>query len=1517
MSDKERLPKKRVNFYDGQEITESDLDSEQIYNRTVTSEIVKDFEGSGVLKLDPFSSRILFDTRNPGLYSSSSGNPSKLTVEGGTYDGKGISLDLQPSDPQRGNRLVVSLHDVDISGRNRPKILIVGRTFDGLNSSGILNYEFIDFEDNTSRLTKFYYQKVIAVFFNNFSGGSGQSKRNADEGFPFDISLDLISSTNGYALFSEADPLSVFSKPVIQSQTASPSYDMINFVSSTPSNLIQDEIEIALDSVSNIEDIYFDDEAKEELFFPKDGSTTIAYGQKFLSRTNNLQRIDLLIAVERDDEQASGEEFDWSGDLVLGVHEISGSTKCATDAVPDDLIDFDPDLDPILEVSFSQEDLESMGFKLNQTSQIVSFNFSGTLIADPNIEPSIKEGKYYAFILSRRGDNRVGTLRLEKGYDNVQRKKDLSTSLSIVEQFKKQETRFLEFDPSRSRYIDDSKSSLWFKLYSDTIEVTSGTAYADSGKSVSIPKTRSFVGGNEISYFEDNIPLKSITSSQDNFVIFNQVDRFSNPTDHPISGNRVFSRIEDSASISVVNSDTLNELLKTSVPLILARVNDGNVRSAQSIVGELNKPGEILPHKVVIIEPSEALLSSNLVGRIFTPDTDCLCDSKYRISKVECTEVLAGDLDGDGKITYQDLDLLLNIVGNTINSSVTERAILSGDLDLIDFIKSDLNADDSVDGFDVDLLEDAIDGYSNFAVSEKIKVLELTLENVLEENDFPKIFEDALATGITSSGLNTINFDVVSYNQALAIRPGDIINIPSGVPDSGVYIVSSKVILSNQISVSLEVLDSNNDAPVFTGSSAFNIVIRSGTRVNMFANNLELLNLPYSPKSYSITFSDFPFTQRFIDICDLRRYVKTSFAEETLIEGCSCKDSKCYNGERCSPLYKNQTYIPGDLYVPNGQILTAPGLPHPGDYEYVNIVMPIPPGTISDCSVNIYDTFVKYNEDCNTAAGFPALKYSDGTFVGCNDSGANTDLSLGRVKFSHAIASLHVDALIDGHNEDDDSTIESLNQEAIYERFVDYSYNTFSEWTNDALSDGTLGDITNPVGPNEPAVFDITTIGSAGEKYIKLNSPVVTQDFEGDFLLDITAARIAWPQASLAAGLVKSSTILEIENLDGSTALLELGWKGVATGVPSIYYSGVIRDSGSVIVSSFDFEVEAPDSVGEEVLFRLRRTSDSIFAYYIIPGSIGDSLSAFGEYIRLGSNPSMPPGSGSVTISHQLSQDNSPTSGENFIVSLNDVVIRSEYSSVDSVETIPLGRDNSTSFIDRLTCNFPINLNSRTNIISAVLSMTVETGGVIPDTFNIIPLDILNAKNLGRIHEVPITQNNSLITSFIPGTVVQGDVIDVDITSTVVSFVVNSGHLPGFTQGFVIEPSDGSDSSFEISSDLSLLITYQDITTGVVFQVGVSIDPSTGIATFNTKNILYDASIEENRTVINIGVHLKKSGFNNSDVVATIGDLSRVGIGTCKDESNFLEDNDCYFVVGNTAVGTFVEGPFPCSANLP
>lgn len=1518
MAIKERLITKKVNIYDGQRITESDLDAQQINNDTVISNLTLDFHGSGIIKASPFEEKILLDTRQPGEYAVDD-NPSKLDLESGTFDGLAITLDKQPSDAIRGNRIEFELIDSSVSGKIKTKVLVLGRAFDGINSQGQLVAEIIDFSKNCKKVSQNYYLKIISVLFNNFSGGTGKT-----EALEVAESINVISDTTGYMIIREAEPLSVYPATKMAYQIESPNYDLIHFITSSVNKSISDEIELGLGSLGTISDLYIELVSREQVLFEQNGLTSVSYGQKFLAKTNNIQRIDLLLSVQRDDSRDTGLEFDFSGDLVISIHELASDVDCPTDAVPDDLIDFDPELTPIIEVSYGQEDLETLGYKLSDEPQLVSFNFSGTLIADPNIDPSISPNKYYAIIISRRGDNRTGTIALEKGYDKVFKKTDDSIPLSIIEQFEKQSSKYIEFDPTTKRFLNDSESSLWYVVHSDSIEVTDGTAYSDTGKAITIPKTLEYIGDTEISNFERNISLRTVSEDTPNYVVISQIQKFTDPDTHPRTGNLVFTRYHDAAKISIVNATELDELTEDTYPVLLAKINDKNVREAQNITGTFDKPGLINTNNVIIVNPSSTILNSNLINRVLVPDTNCNCNSRYRIISVECLNLKIGDLNGDGEITPADVSALLNNIGHTINSATTERSILGGSLDILDFIKSDVNDDGTIDGLDIELLEDAADGYVNFNVAEEIKVLILKLENILTEDDYPTLFTDTALTGASTAVTGTVTFTTITDNEALAIRIGDTVEIDSSSADAGTYVIETKEIAEDGLAVTLTVLNTDDTNVEFIGSSEFNVTIISGTAVNLLADNLNLVNIPFTDLSYEISFIEAPFEDTFIETCDLRRFIGTSFIAEA-DTSCECEPTECLPVTACEPVYKNQTYIPGDIFIPNGNILSEPGVPHHGDFEYVNIKIPLPAGSITDCSLDLYNTFIKSEDgSCNTAAGYTAMKYSDGTLVGCEDSGLDTDITKGRIKLSHAVASIFVDALIDGYSSDDDEeeteTAESETElvEGISEQFKDNTYTSFDDWVENALNSSSLIDISHSSGSNEPAIFDITTTADSTLKFGRLDLPEADQEFTGDFIIDFTASRTTWPESSLVTGKLASFMTLVITNADDSTATLKLGWKVIGGYVTKVFYSGSITDTTDTVISTFEYELDAADSVGDDVLFRFRRVNDVVSAYYIIPDRLAETtIDSFGQYIRIGENPEVQPGEGSVELSYELTQENSPTPGKSFFVRLSDVVIRSDYESAHDDETIVIGRTDSTSIIDRATITFPINLTRRTSISSATLTLPILSTGTIADTFNVIPMALVNSDNLGSIFNIPLETNESIIASFVPGSLVSGSTLDIDLTIPVVYMMSRIGHLPGFIKGFVIEPDADADSTFTIGTGAVLTIVYEDESTGIVFKVGISLDEETGIATFNTRNILYDSMIVENRTVINFGVYLKKAGFKNTDVEISINDLSRLGIGSCAEEQTSEDEDLCSFIVGVAGVGSFIQGPFLCSFLLP
>ena len=1515
----------RVNFFDGQRVTESDLDAEQIHHRSLQSDSVKDFHASGIVRDRLFESRILFDTSNPGFYSEDGNEASKFIVNSGNFDGKAVAPDRNPSDNVYGNRLEIQVSDLEIGGATSCKVMLIGTTYSSLNPGGDLVCEVLDFTRNQPKLSEFYYIKLIAVLFNNFSGGLGRTELSALK--------ESINTANesGRVIIRESEPLKVFSRTPSSYQIESPNVGVRDFISSSPQNTIEQEIRIALGTSYNFNEIYFELNSKDTLKFEKDGNQTVAFGQKFLSKSNNIQRLDILLSVDRDDAAPVGSEFDFSGEIVLSIHKLSTDIKCITDPNPDNLIDFDPEQSPIIELSYDASDLKAMGVVLTDVPQIVSFDLSGTLIADPNIEPSLDVDDFYAFLVSRRGDNRTGTVVMQKAYDKASRKLENGQELSAIERFGRKTTRFIEFDPNNSTFVDDEDSSLWFIVHTNSVEITDGTAYSDDGYPIVLPKTEEYIGSTEISRYLRNIDLKDVSEGGRNYVLLQRKDLFEDPSVHPRTGNFVNTRIKDAPEFSVATANELSLLAskeEANIPIVLARAIDNNTKDAQDIEGVFSLPGLVGQDEIILISPGPEMMSTNLIGRVITPDTECSCSSRYRIIDVICNTRYAGDLDDDGQVTSSDIIHLLSVVGNTINTETTERKILGGELDIIDFIKSDLNGDGTVDGDDIQLIEDAVEGSYKFSVDESFNVLKIRVENILPESDNPEIFNSEAnvstsAGGSTSSGQDKIFFTADKEEEALSIREGDTVTIGAGFPDSGTYSIYLKIVDETGVGVTLGVTDTSGDPVTFSGGSSLEISVVSGPKTNMLADNFNLSEVPFVGTPWVISYEGAPHKEEFIEVCDLRRYVETNFVEESY-DACKCEDEDCMTGEICSPKYKNQKVLANDLFIPDGEIYSSPGIPYHGDIEYASISIPMPPGSLEDCSVDLYTNFIKSdNGSCKTASGYPAMVYSDGTYVGCEDSGGETDITKGRVKIDQCIASLHVDAFVDGYMVDGYADEEETYTptEIVSEQFLDSSFPNalgFTEWPMATDSPMYATAVCN-AGSNEPVYFDLKTI-NAGYRRAEIGYPEATvADLSGDFVIDFIASRTHWDESKLNYGTVSFFSTVKIDNDDDTETTLKLGWKQNANDKIKLFYSGTIFNSLTATVESdFNFEIDAPDDIQDEIKFRLRRVDEAVFAMFYDKTLIDGIETLDGEFSRIGSLPTQQPGAGTAKVSFEIAQEGNPNPGEDYSCILHDVVLSSEYTSGSAVEedSVVISRQ-ADGLTNRATVTFPIMLTRRTNIISATLSLTAADFISTSESFNIIPYDIVNGDNLGNIIDYPLEDNHSFVQTFTPGSMSPGETIDIDVTSIAIYFLAQPGHLPGFYKAVSIEPSASAVANFLITTGMTLSIEYEDITTGVVFKVGSSIDPATGIVTFHTKNILYDSVNESNRTTLNFGVFLKKSGFKNESISIGIKDLARIGIGTCIDETPFADDDLCFFIAGSTATGTFVEGPFPCYFHLP
>ena len=393
---------------------------------------------------------------------------------------------------------------------------------------------------------------------------------------------------------------------------------------------------------------------------------------------------------------------------------------------------------------------------------------------------------------------------------------------------------------------------------------------------------------------------------------------------------------------------------------------------------------------------------------------------------------------------------------------------------------------------------------------------------------------------------------------------------------------------------------------------------------------------------------------------------------------------------------------------------------------------------------------------------------------------------------------------------------------------------------------------------------------------------------------------------------------LTILNSDDTYAKLRLGWRQNSSNSPEIFFSGEIYNADHDLISDFDFGTDFLEKGGHDnfVFFRFRRINEVITGLYFDPNSNNITNGANEQMIKIGENPDIHPGDGVASFNFGVHQEKDATQGVNFAAKLHEVVFQSELYSENSLENgLRVGRD-SLDNVDRLTVTFPLNITSRTNIVSSYMKIKLKESALIDKDFNIFSFNNMNSDNLGRFFEMVTHENDSFINHIPLGDYSAGEEIKIPITSAIMKWAIQPGHLPGYQKALMIEPSINVESKLEIEDLIEFEINYEDITSGVIFKVGVHLDHSTGIATFNTKNVLYDALNEENRTVLNFGVHLKKSGFKNSDLSIGILDLEKIGIGTCSDETRFDEEELCFFIAGSTSTGTYVDGPFPCNFHL-
>lgn len=677
----------RPSFFDFQRVTKEDMKSEQSFQLNNTAAALDAVAGSGVL-LDFPQEPVVFDSDD--LDEAQQG-----FVAIDQFDGQGIlSEPYKATDLVEGNQLSLTLSESRVAGFVNTLVFILGKTFDSS-----LIYETVEFDNNVTKMTRNHFIEVTNILFQNLRGNTNTS---VDGYGCYDV--------GGRIIVAEAGSMLADVSSISASQTAEPNIEFANFKTAVSGKTLQTTIQEAIGDSNDIDDLDINTTAAQTRLFEEDASSEVIYAQKFLSKTNNIQKVTLLLSLE------SGS--DWSGALSLSIRKLQTSVASGS-FLPDDEIGFDPSTEAIEEIFVTQDDLEDMGIILNSTIQKVDFVFSGTNVANPSLS-TIEVDTFYALTLRRTGSSDTGTIVLQEATNS-----DSSAQ------------RLCVFENDVWTDIDDS--TLWYIVWTDAAMAASGIAYDKGIRLVSV-KTDEGDDGIQEQSFTENYSFDNSGEDVENYLIVQKSVDTTTPKAHPRTGDSIDTREEDVPEFSVLSEDDVVSLLDAGEEtVVLARFRDRNARSNPTITGDSNYPCLALGNIFTVISPGSDLLVQNVVGSILTPNTD-KPTLRYRITKQTTFTDLYGDTNLDELINTTDAARIAALDGystdlnsGSVSSTVQLAAVLGGSVTMSELIRADVSGDVVIDSVDLGNINDFIDDGTALPAGSSFTRIELEVEPVTNQ----------------------------------------------------------------------------------------------------------------------------------------------------------------------------------------------------------------------------------------------------------------------------------------------------------------------------------------------------------------------------------------------------------------------------------------------------------------------------------------------------------------------------------------------------------------------------------------------------------------------------------------------------------------------------------------------------------------------------------------------------------------------------------------------------------------
>lgn len=971
-------------WFDAQQVDDADLTLEQNYNNTIESSTINNHVGTGILA-DVLVQNILFD--------------SMLST--GYLDGAAIQTQNQPTDNNYGNQLEIELTDSLAAGKKTIKICIIGLDFESN-----LKYEIFYFKTNEIQASHKHFTKILLILFNDFIGDPT-------------LSLNL----GGRLVIRETKPLTLSRDPIMVSQDVEPNLFFRDFFLDgflSLESLLQSALPLYNIDTLDIFTTSFDTKSLVS------GDVTTQIGQKFLATTNNIQKITFLLSVQNL-EIGSETDLVWNGDLVVSIYPLQSGIECPSDIAPGLAIDFAPSNIPIAQISVNYATLQADGIILNSVPQPVDFIFSNSPIASGNV---LVSGNHYASTIKRSGAANKCNILIATGEDRIP------------------DSRITIF--TGTLWVDIPEQDLWFKIWTDAAKVSDGQAY-ESGNGIIISKIN-----------QDSEILSSIDYSLDKLqFIGNNIYRAivsadiseSDPIPDQRTGQPIRSKKQFIPNIQLLNNIDIANLEQTSEPLAIGAISDKNRKFFDSISSLINSKlysATIVNDELIIkiIDDSTDvgrydtsvnslltnLLTGDLIGAQIFPNANNPT-VYYRIASSKIVSSILGDVNGDGIIDNDDLDLLYTYLNYDLNIGLPNYTSVTTDGYTTTFNNGYYTYTNKfVDLFGINFqLVDNVTGEIVASGSDGVLVANITDNRLAQFTSSSILFSSII--GLSSYKLVVLSplvqenyggFDITSIDSltdVLTIRKvfltGDVImQMLRADVDGDFHITySDGYLLENYINKYPLTLSSSTTFP----APLTNPYTKIGTKFNTLRFKLENFidrDDDYSPVTinradsihispdifladgyfYNHNFytSPSPLTiqkklvwdESLIVSNSIPRLVPTVFSSTTGFINQSCVNE----GITVNYYGSKPDFDPGkiDVFVPNNLIIGQGGEIHRSDgnfykvdFEVGTVILEIPDGLFgTERTINILDDFISdYTGDGRTRLGFPSMKFADCSYV--------------------------------------------------------------------------------------------------------------------------------------------------------------------------------------------------------------------------------------------------------------------------------------------------------------------------------------------------------------------------------------------------------------------------------------------------------------------------------------------------------------------------------------------------------